>query len=254
MAVSLLKTFCFLNWTQFMFIILMKSNRLWVALIALAFYFNRFDIADFQGWWRFAPRAAGHAGHHSVWSNFQGIEMLFSVLSFWCILLFLHPFNLFVFSACIICIIWPCLHHQLFFVNQKANLPLRLCPYQVLVASPESGLIETVPNAISLHSLKEMLPPLDTLGTITFSYAMIDAYAFKYFWNQSWIFSWQDRFFVATSRSKALRLSSKHTDTWWKVWLPIPWFRIFCKSKIGMKRGQAWLRFSQNFVSVCLPY
>ena len=49
-------------------------------------------------------------------------------------------------------------------VFKDANLSLRLRPYDILVTSPTSGLVETLPNAISVHSLKENLPPLQTLG------------------------------------------------------------------------------------------
>lgn len=36
-----------------------------------------------------------------------------------------------------------------------AKLPLRLRPYHVLVTSPTSGLIETVPDSTSIDSLKK---------------------------------------------------------------------------------------------------
>ena len=37
----------------------------------------------------------------------------------------------------------------------RAQLPLRLRPYRILATSPTSGLIEVVPNAKSLDSLKK---------------------------------------------------------------------------------------------------
>ena len=40
-------------------------------------------------------------------------------------------------------------------VFRHSKLPLRLRPYRILATSPTSGLIEVVPNAKSLDSLKK---------------------------------------------------------------------------------------------------
>ena len=40
----------------------------------------------------------------------------------------------------------------------KAEIPLKLRPYEILITSPSSGLIEFIPNTISLDSLKKNLP------------------------------------------------------------------------------------------------
>jgi hypothetical protein len=44
-----------------------------------------------------------------------------------------------------------------------AGLPLWIKPYEILVTSSVSGLIETIPNAISLHNLKKSTPNFTTL-------------------------------------------------------------------------------------------
>lgn len=44
------------------------------------------------------------------------------------------------------------------------GLDLRLRPYAVLVTSPHSGLIETVPDATSIDSLKKNTPGFTTLA------------------------------------------------------------------------------------------
>jgi len=44
-------------------------------------------------------------------------------------------------------------------VFRHSKLPLRLRPYRILATSPTSGLIEVVPNAKSLDSLKKSMPP-----------------------------------------------------------------------------------------------
>jgi phosphatidylinositol 4-kinase len=50
-------------------------------------------------------------------------------------------------------------------VFTDAQLPLKLRPYSVLVTSPTSGLIETVPNSTSVHTLKEKAPNFESLLT-----------------------------------------------------------------------------------------
>lgn len=46
--------------------------------------------------------------------------------------------------------------HQIF---QEANLPLHLHPYEIIITSKSSGLIEFIPDTISIDALKKMLPP-----------------------------------------------------------------------------------------------
>ena len=48
-------------------------------------------------------------------------------------------------------------------IFRAAQLPLQLRPYGVLVTSPESGLIETVPNSISIDSLKKKTEGFESL-------------------------------------------------------------------------------------------
>ena len=47
----------------------------------------------------------------------------------------------------------------------EANIPLKLKPYEILITSSTSGLIEFIPNTISLDSLKKKLPPEANLNT-----------------------------------------------------------------------------------------
>eukprot|EP01132_Coremiostelium_polycephalum_P004860 gene4860-6057_t len=46
---------------------------------------------------------------------------------------------------------------------KEANLPLYLRPYQILVTSSSGGIIETIPDTISLHNLKKNTPNFTTL-------------------------------------------------------------------------------------------
>ena len=39
-------------------------------------------------------------------------------------------------------------------MERCAKLPLQLVPYSVIVTSPASGFVETVPNAVSISRLK----------------------------------------------------------------------------------------------------
>lgn len=41
----------------------------------------------------------------------------------------------------------------------EADIPLRLRPYEILITSPQSGLIEFLPNTLSIDALKKNLPP-----------------------------------------------------------------------------------------------
>ena len=43
-------------------------------------------------------------------------------------------------------------------IFKHARLPLRLEPYRILATGPSCGLIEVVPNAKSLDSLKKSTP------------------------------------------------------------------------------------------------
>lgn len=43
-------------------------------------------------------------------------------------------------------------------IFKEADIPLKLRPYEILITSPSSGLIEFLPNTISLDSLKKNLP------------------------------------------------------------------------------------------------
>ena len=47
----------------------------------------------------------------------------------------------------------------------EANIPLKLRPYEILITSSSSGLIEFLPNTISLDGLKKKLPPEANLNT-----------------------------------------------------------------------------------------
>ena len=50
-------------------------------------------------------------------------------------------------------------------ILSEASLPIRLHPYKVLIDSSLSGLIQAVPDAISIHTLKSQCPP----GCVTLS-------------------------------------------------------------------------------------
>lgn len=43
-------------------------------------------------------------------------------------------------------------------IFQKAEIPLKLKPYEILITSPTSGLIEFLPNTTSIDALKKNLP------------------------------------------------------------------------------------------------
>src|SRR4051812_26925158 len=51
-------------------------------------------------------------------------------------------------------------------IFRSSNLPLQLTPYNVLVTSSSSGLIETVPNAPSIDSLKKTTRGFTTLAKL----------------------------------------------------------------------------------------
>ena len=44
-------------------------------------------------------------------------------------------------------------------IFKNAQIPLKLRPYEILITSPSSGLIEFLPNTISIDGLKKNLPP-----------------------------------------------------------------------------------------------
>lgn len=50
-------------------------------------------------------------------------------------------------------------------VFQEAGIPLKLKPYEILITSSSSGLIEYLPNTISIDGLKKKLPPEANLNT-----------------------------------------------------------------------------------------
>jgi phosphatidylinositol kinase/protein kinase (PI-3 family) len=52
---------------------------------------------------------------------------------------------------------------QIDLIFKEFKLPLYLLPYRVVAVSSESGLIETVTNAITLDSLKGIMGPNSTL-------------------------------------------------------------------------------------------
>jgi phosphatidylinositol kinase/protein kinase (PI-3 family) len=43
-------------------------------------------------------------------------------------------------------------------IFKNAEIPLKLRPYEILITSPSSGLIEFLPNTISIDALKKNLP------------------------------------------------------------------------------------------------
>jgi len=40
-------------------------------------------------------------------------------------------------------------------IFQESGIPVKLCPYKILVVAPKAGLIEAIPNSISLDTLKK---------------------------------------------------------------------------------------------------
>lgn len=50
-------------------------------------------------------------------------------------------------------------------IFQDAKLPLWLHPYRILVTGHDSGLIEVVPDATSIHTLKEKTPGFISLAS-----------------------------------------------------------------------------------------
>ncbi|XP_023635901.1 phosphatidylinositol 4-kinase beta 1 isoform X1 [Capsella rubella] len=48
-------------------------------------------------------------------------------------------------------------------IFQEAGLPLWLCPYEVLVTSSYTALIETIPDTASIHSIKSRYPNITSL-------------------------------------------------------------------------------------------
>lgn len=53
--------------------------------------------------------------------------------------------------------------------QKEAGLPLYVRPYQVLVTSSHSALIEVIPDAMSIHSVKASMPPGSSLADWFFS-------------------------------------------------------------------------------------
>lgn len=49
-------------------------------------------------------------------------------------------------------------------IFRAEHLPLWMHPYQVLPTSHQTALIELLPNAVSVHSIKRCLPPQTTLA------------------------------------------------------------------------------------------
>ena len=50
-------------------------------------------------------------------------------------------------------------------IFKSADLPMKLRPYEILITSSHSGLIEFIPNTISIDSLKKNIPPEWDLNT-----------------------------------------------------------------------------------------
>ena len=50
-------------------------------------------------------------------------------------------------------------------VFKEAEIPLKLRPYDILITSSSSGLIEFLPNTISIDGLKKKIPATLTLNT-----------------------------------------------------------------------------------------
>jgi phosphatidylinositol 4-kinase len=51
------------------------------------------------------------------------------------------------------------------YIFKKAEIPLKLRPYEILITSPSSGLIEFLPNTSSIDSIKKNLPSKWDLNT-----------------------------------------------------------------------------------------
>lgn len=49
-------------------------------------------------------------------------------------------------------------------IFKEAEIPLKLRPYEILITSPSSGLIEFIPNTISLDGLKKKIYPESNLN------------------------------------------------------------------------------------------
>ncbi len=49
-------------------------------------------------------------------------------------------------------------------IFKAAEIPLKLKPYEILITSPTSGLIEFIPNTISLDALKKKIAPISSLN------------------------------------------------------------------------------------------
>jgi phosphatidylinositol 4-kinase len=55
-------------------------------------------------------------------------------------------------------------------VWKRAKLPLWLRPYSVLVTGAQSGLIETIPDAVSIDALKKRVPHFSSLASFFHTY------------------------------------------------------------------------------------
>ena len=49
-------------------------------------------------------------------------------------------------------------------IFNDAEIPLKLRPYEILITSPTSGLIEFIPNTISIDGLKKKIQPENSLN------------------------------------------------------------------------------------------
>lgn len=49
-------------------------------------------------------------------------------------------------------------------IFKEAEIPLKLRPYEILITSPNSGLIEFIPNTISIDGLKKKIQPENSLN------------------------------------------------------------------------------------------
>ena len=49
-------------------------------------------------------------------------------------------------------------------IFKDAEIPLKLRPYEILITSPTSGLIEFIPNTISIDGLKKKIQPENSLN------------------------------------------------------------------------------------------
>ena len=54
-------------------------------------------------------------------------------------------------------------------VEQEASMPLWLRPFEVLVTSNRTSLIEMVPNTLSIHAIKSKCPPGTSLRDFFFT-------------------------------------------------------------------------------------